>query len=1132
MSKKFFYALNVLVLGLALLSCNQGDIPSYSEEPSTSIPLEDTSKLTPSGSYESSTTDGIIVETGNIENLEVNGTYEGAFLKWTMQENYDYRIYYKESEASTYNLLDSMLVRQIDQTSMRADLLGLKGREDYDIKVVPVYNNQELTKGESLTKITTISYDRSGYAHFNYTEGVGAYNDDGTLKDNAYVIYVTDDNKDDLIDDNPWLSEYLFNIPGNDWANKEARGIGWLLNNTQYSKAERNSSGTINVSKSSNTYSPDGANLGLIKPNQDHPIAIRFIGTVTSPEGLTAYNSVNEGGTVGDNGHMARMKDYKNITIEGVGDDAIIEGWGFHFIASNPSVGGYNFEARNLTLKNYPEDALGMEGSQEGNTITSPVRNCFVHHNTFLPGYSSNPAESDKAEGDGSCDFKRGYAFTMSYNYYEYCHKTNLVGSSDSSLQYDISFHHNIWYQCGSRMPLLRRANIHFYNNYILGDVTSGGVLSYVTSLRANAYMFAENNYYDGAKQVFIDNGSGGRAKALGNVYVSCFNNPTGVTEVVDRLAKVENNCAYLDKDYSNFDTNKDLFYFDENKGQSNCYLTDAVKAREECILNSGSSYRYLKNQTSLKTDTVSYNVKTPSKPINLDSVFNATFPTTKGDAEVDNILYTNLTSASNGIIKFKNQGVTFKVDTKVLVTINFTSANNYGYGEGFLVSQNGKVYLNGSGEVILEKGIYVLSSVRKDGETSLSQLKIEVVNQEELEKERLEVAKAAIDAIPVDISYNDQVRNLLLNANNAILMLTESQKKLVDIEKYNTSYTKYISLGTSYVENLITFIGKVDENSGEKINAALSAYDDLISFNASIVIANKDVLDAAILSYQNLAVDACIKFIDEIGEVTMQKEMLIQKALNAYNSLTDIQKKQITNYQVLISAKDRLEVLKQIEEVKLLYKNVDINDLKSLETLVDAYLELTELAKLEANLDLTDIYIKYTISLIDTIQDVTIDDKNVILKAQMIYELISEGRQVEVSNYSTLVSANEILAGLLNQSRECDFQTKAPSNDFFVVSKTSGNPGYKTGLNVTYNGNSYTTGLKIETGTKIEFTIASKMMLTLVTDSPSKRILINGQVYTADASGIVNVLVDAGINQITKSDSMNLVYLSLVPSN
>ena len=34
---------------------------------------------------------------------------------------------------------------------------------------------------------------------------------------------------------------------------------------------------------------------------------------------------------------------------------------------------GKSFEVRNLTFTKYPEDAIGMEGEQEGGVLTSPV---------------------------------------------------------------------------------------------------------------------------------------------------------------------------------------------------------------------------------------------------------------------------------------------------------------------------------------------------------------------------------------------------------------------------------------------------------------------------------------------------------------------------------------------------------------------------------------------------------------------------------------------------------------------------------------------------------------------------------------------------------------------------------------
>lgn len=44
---------------------------------------------------------------------------------------------------------------------------------------------------------------------------------------------------------------------------------------------------------------------------------------------------------------------------------------------------GKNFEVRNLTFMNQPEDAIGMEGVQEGSVITAPVERCWIHNNEF-----------------------------------------------------------------------------------------------------------------------------------------------------------------------------------------------------------------------------------------------------------------------------------------------------------------------------------------------------------------------------------------------------------------------------------------------------------------------------------------------------------------------------------------------------------------------------------------------------------------------------------------------------------------------------------------------------------------------------------------------------------------------------
>ena len=362
--------------------------------------------------------------------------------------------------------------------------------------------------------------DRSGYAHFGEEVGVGAYTNEGRLKDNAIVLYVTEENKDTVT------------LTFKDGTT--VRGIGNILNTVGMDVGNgKNSKG------------------GIANTNQDilrklaadgTPLVVRILGRVTLPAGLTAYDSVDYGGSKGDNGAMARMSGGKDITIEGIGTDAVIDGWGLHFICQTSDYvkgWGRSFEVRNLSFYNVPEDCLGMEGQQESNVLTAPVERCWIHHCAFYGPTIQNPAESDKSGGDGACDFKRGQYFTNSYCYYEGYHKTNLVGSSDSSLQYHMTYHHNYWKNCESRGPLARQANIHMYNNIFEGQ------RSYCMSLRANSYIFSEYNLFLQCKNV-CDSKTGGVCKSLGNQFTNCSGtNSTALVVVQDRNAVVESKNRY-----------------------------------------------------------------------------------------------------------------------------------------------------------------------------------------------------------------------------------------------------------------------------------------------------------------------------------------------------------------------------------------------------------------------------------------------------------------------------------------------------------------------------------------------------------------------------------------------------------
>lgn len=424
------------------------------------------------------------------------------------------------------------LVRDVEE-GVRVDLLGLKPGQ-YTITL-------DTTKGKvTQSGINVSEQDRSGYAHFNYDKGVGAYTDGGELKVNAKVLYVTEDNKNTV------------SVTSKDGTT--VKGIGNILNSVGQD---------IGGGQTANGGTVTNSNQGIIKKLAEDgtPLVIRIVGNVTAPEGLTEFDSTNYGGSVGDNGFMARMKSGNNITIEGVGNDATVNGWGFHFMAESSAPDfGKSFEVRNIAFRNVPEDCIGMEGVQEGSgdsaTLTASVERCWVHNCEFYVPHIANPAESDKAEGDGACDFKRGQYFTNSYCYYEGYHKTNLVGSSDTSIQYHLTYHHNYWKNCESRGPLARQADIHMYNNVFDGQS------SYCASVRANAYIFSEYNAYVNECKDPVLLKSGGVFKSYNDARISLKKGASYEgTDVTSRDQKVSNN-----NKFSDFDTNSSVSYIPSGK--------------------------------------------------------------------------------------------------------------------------------------------------------------------------------------------------------------------------------------------------------------------------------------------------------------------------------------------------------------------------------------------------------------------------------------------------------------------------------------------------------------------------------------------------------------------------------------
>ena len=636
------------------------------------------------------------------------GWFETLYAEWSGNKSDVTGVSYSGTASGSLTGDDlTYLVRQ-DGSNVRLDIPGLKAG---------TYNLTVTTNSGTITKenIKVYEYDRSGYAHYDAHKegvtGIGAYNDDGTLKSNAVVVYVTEENKNTV------------QLPGYTGSQYPA-GIGNILN---YKSADANGV-------------TGGGKIDIVKQLREEgiPLDVRFLGTIRGGDsntsnnppaenikGLTGYNTPTNGGTKGDNGMMIRVYKSSNVTFEGIGDDATLDGWGIQVISQTGFV-SQGLEFRNLNFTNTPEDAIGLEGTASLssspqskdwlNSSCTPIKFSWVHNNTFHQGFCKNPAESDKAEGDGSCDWKRGYGYTMAYNHYINNHKTNLVGSSSQSIQYDASFHHN-WYEgVMSRQPLARQANIHIYNTYF------DGATSYAISPRAHAYIFSEGNYFGACKNP-VDSAKEGSAtvKSYNDSFAGC-NGTNAAQQVTNKTDKVSDSSG---NPYAGFETGSDMYEYT---------ATSPIQAKADCLNLAGVMKTASEiNMEPTPEPIVSENPNALTLPYELNCTdptnanywakkISDTSLTANTKYNMGGALVTPIAKISNTAtnMKIRDNGVIFKVNTGANVTITAGASSAYGielydaYGELKLAVAGGKTATVSN----IPAGVYVIKSgnTQKDG--------------------------------------------------------------------------------------------------------------------------------------------------------------------------------------------------------------------------------------------------------------------------------------------------------------------------------------------------------------------------------------------------------------------------------
>ena len=244
---------------------------------------------------------------------------------------------------------------------------------------------------------------------------------------------------------------------------------------------------------------------------------------------------------------MCNINSTGGFTLEGVGDDAEIFQWGFTISKSK------YVEIRNISFTDYPEDACAVAGDDKDITAAQYI---WIHNNVFNTGknYVDQTTEQDKPNGDGATDIKTCSNVTIAYNIYNKCHKTGLIGGSDSQKSNKITFHHNYYNQCKSRLPLGRQAVMHMYNNYYY-KISSSSL-----SIRGNGYAFVENCYFDKGQNPLTAS-NGGAIKSYNNIITASGTN-NSVT-VTSRDQTISNSNSF----HKTFDTDPSYFYYDaENK--------------------------------------------------------------------------------------------------------------------------------------------------------------------------------------------------------------------------------------------------------------------------------------------------------------------------------------------------------------------------------------------------------------------------------------------------------------------------------------------------------------------------------------------------------------------------------------
>jgi pectate lyase len=355
---------------------------------------------------------------------ESAGWLETAYVKWSpVSGATSYNVYYTGNNL-TNQKIDNQLIRSYG-TYYRADVLGLKAGT-YTVKVTAMVAGVE-SVGATTGTLTVLAHDRNGFA-FQGGHIPSAYNMDGTPKTGAVILYVTENTKNTI-------SMTVTGATANPCV-----GLQTILD-------------------------------GFKKGKDTRPLIVRFIGNITDLSYLT------NGDLYISNANNATG----SFTFEGVGDDAVTNGWSFCLKAAA------NVEIRNIAAMNNNSVNGDDFGLQQDND------HVWIHNNEMY--YGNAGSDADQIKGDGAMDIKSSTYVTVSYNHFVDNGKSSLLGLSEGTTTgLYVTYHHNWFDHSDSRHPRVRFYTVHVYNNYY------DGIAKYCAGSTMGSSLFVEGNYFRNAK--------------------------------------------------------------------------------------------------------------------------------------------------------------------------------------------------------------------------------------------------------------------------------------------------------------------------------------------------------------------------------------------------------------------------------------------------------------------------------------------------------------------------------------------------------------------------------------------------------------------------------------------------------